>query len=258
MEFRRHWLNYILRQSSNLFYAKQRLLVAHGWSVPQRLLAVWLQEIILGLAGFPVFLFLKSSNVPEEHRAVYHLRRQVTLIVLVPLVVLWTLRLVFGMVVYIQGTLDEFARGPAQLAAAQTWQKISNSAIITRLLPPSISASSTAQSVFGSTENGSQIIVSLAEKIRPEVVLFFKADIVEGKKWQLPSTELKKIPSGTYQVAALSLDERSGMRSQFSQLVEVNFPKTWLDYGIQFSGYIVYITAGFLIILALLMSILNI
>lgn len=260
MEFRRQWLNYILRQSSLLFYLKQRLLVVHGFEALKLVLRVWLRELLLGIISFPAFLFLNSAEVPSKDRPGYRQRRMITLVVLIPLALVWFARIGIGMAHYVQGSLQEFSQGPSpgrSNSASKSWQKLSGAIISGRFSAPTIYNTSSLHVVSGSGVPSTTIVVSFLKQEVDGGLLFFETASDARGNWSVDRSMISAIPAGSYMVSAIAYDETLRTKSASSPSVEVDIAPSWREYMAEMTDYIIYGTIGLLIALAIITSVLN-
>lgn len=254
------WLNYILRESSQLYYFKQRLFVVHGFEAAKLLFRIWSRELLLAVTSFPAFLFLRTRKVGLSEQRTYRLRRRVTLAVLIPLLLVWSIRLGIGMVRYSEETLQEFSRGPEPKLSDKVtipWQQFSSAAQSLRIPAPAVLSSTfSSDLVVGQAPSGTQVLV-LFQEDRTGITSLVTAHSDERGNWSVNKSDLKELPSGTYVVSAVTYDVNQGLKSRPSPQVRIKVPPTLEEKLERLTDYLIYGTIGLLIMLAIVMSFLS-
>ena len=261
MEFRRQWLNYILKKSSELYTLKQQLLVVHGRTAFIVLLQVWWLEIRMALVSFPAFLFLQTQEVPQKKQREYQLRRTITLLILLPLAVVWLTRLGIWVIIELGSASDSFIQGPNQgfsTSTTEPWKKLSLAAPYVRLATPTITPSTIkSELVFGQAATNQVLIVSLQKRDATGAISFIETRSDEDGMWSIDRKKISALPAGTYVVSVVAYDAERQLKSALSPSVTITIPLTWWQWFEQLTDVIIYGTIGLLILLAIIMSFLN-
>lgn len=261
MEFHHQWLNFILRKSSEVYYLKKRLLVVHGMMALKILITVWLLEIQMGIASFPIFLFLKIKDVPTKAQREYRLRRTITLIILLPLAALWLTRFGIWVLSELGAASYNFSTGPNQgfsVSSTKPWQDLYFTTHYDRLTTPSITTSSASGVVVeGRTEPHKTVIISFQKRDAVGAVSLFEAPSDAVGAWRVEQQKVNLLPAGEYMVSTVTYDSERNIKSTPSPSLMVTISLKWWQRLEQLTDYIIYGTIGLLILLAIVMSFLT-
>jgi multisubunit Na+/H+ antiporter MnhB subunit len=261
MEFRRQWLNYILRKSSELYYVKQRLLVVHGGEAFKLLLRVWWLELKMALASFPIFLFLQTSEVPQKEQHEYRLRRALTLAILIPLGIVWMTRLGIWVVFEVGNASHNFSEGPNQGfsgTSSALWQQVSLATQYTRFTVPTITTSTRPDEIVGGqTEPSGTVVIVLQKRDAAGAISFLQTAGDTTGRWGLSRARVSDFVPGNYQASVIAYESARQLKSMPSPSIPILLPFTWWQRFEQLTDVIIYGTIGLLIMLAIIMSFLN-
>jgi hypothetical protein len=261
MEFRRQWLNYILRKSSEVYYLKKRLLVVHGMTGLKLLIMVWLLEIQMGIVSFPIFLFLKIKEVPEKEQREYRLRRTITVLILFPLAAIWLARFGIWAIFELGTATHNFSEGPNQgfsVSSTGPWQDLYFTVRNDRLMIPHFSTSTSDMIVVeGHSEPNKFVIVSFQKQDAGGAISLLEVPSDAAGIWKVERQKINIFPTGKYMVSAVTFDNERKLKSAPSPSIPITIPLQWWQRFEQLTDFIIYGTIGLLILLAIIMSFLT-
>lgn len=260
MKLRHRWVEYIVKKNSTIYAVKKSLATAHGYDAFLLMIRVVYEEVVLSIISLPTYFFLSTKTIPGHGQQSYRLRRAATLLILIPVIILWSVRGVRLLSESIQNDIVDFSHGPSEISgeSISEWQKLLLSLVSPRITTPVVYQSFERDKLMiGKADPDKTIVIMLQRNSNAPVVAFITVTPDAKGNWAVPLSLVKNSAPGSYSATAIAYDDSHRERSLVSPTLRVKVPKTEMQIIGDTVAHIGYITVGALLMLGVVLSLIG-